>query len=198
LRREEVEELYRAAQEGKRNIARQRHERHKSAASTETFEPPTSTKVRPIIDKSLPVSEFVDDELPIFADGAGDNLGELVSEQIIDRPGKKRDDDDDLDGFGSDDTELDLAGEDFGDDEEEGGPLPSFKPVRDDDAEEYAAIDLSPIGKDRGPRPASVIGSDPKPKSRGSKGFGKSQGKKRQARGGKPRGRGGERGRGRG
>jgi 23S rRNA pseudouridine2605 synthase len=199
LRREEVEELYRAAQEGKRDKARERHERHKSQKASEKFVPPESTKVRPIIDKSIPASEFVEDELPIFADGA-DNLGELVTEHLVDRPAKKLSDDDDLEGFGSDDTELDLAGEDFGDDDEEGGPSPGFKPIRDDGAEEYAAIDLSPIApsKNRGPRPASVIGSDPKPKSRGNRNFGKSQGKKRQPRGGKPRGGAGGRGRGRG
>jgi 23S rRNA pseudouridine2605 synthase len=198
LRREEVEELYRAAQEGKRDKARQRHERHKAANAAEKFVPPESVKVRPIVDRSIPSSESVEDDLPIFADGADDNLGELVSEQIMGRPSKKLPEDDDLEGFGSDDTELDLAVEDFEDDDEEIGSSQSFKPIRDSGAEEYAPIDLSPIGKDRGPRPASVIGSDPKPKSRGNRGFGKSQGKKRQARGGKARDGAGGRGRGRG
>jgi 23S rRNA pseudouridine2605 synthase len=198
LRREEVEELYRAAQEGKRDKARERHERHKSQKAAEKFVPTASTKVRPIIDKSIPASELVEDDLPIFADLADDNLGELVSEQFSDRPAKKLSDDDDLEGFGSDDTELDLAVEDFEDDEQEIGASQSFKPVRNDGTEEYAAVDLSPIGKERGPKPASVIGSDPKPKSRGNRGFGKSQGKKRPARGGKPRGGAGKGGRGRG
>src|SRR5262249_45712169 len=155
--------------------------------------PPTSTKVRPIVDKSIPANEFIEDDLPIFADGAGDNLGELVSEQLT-RPTKQLSDDDDLEGFGSDDTELDLAVEDFEDDDEAGTPPQSFKPISGDDADDYAAIDLSPIGKQRGPRPASVIGGDTKPKSRGKRNFGKPRGKNRQGRGGKPQGRGGERG----
>src|SRR5262249_48144289 len=103
---------------------------------------------------------------------------------------------DDLEGFGSDETEFDLAGEDLEDDEEENRARRSYRPVESSD-EEFAAIDLSPIvpGKEHA-RPSSVIGGDARQKSGGRHRSGKKRARNQQRRG-KPQGRAGERRRGR-
>jgi 23S rRNA pseudouridine2605 synthase len=196
LRREEVEELYRAAQEGKRDKARERHERRKLSATTESSERPRLESVRPIVDKSLPSGSFDDENTPlIFAETPVDEIGELVSESS----GKRKpisEAEDDLEGFGSDDTEFLLADEDFSDDEEEIVSSKGFRSIADGSSE-YAPIDLSPIVPSQTRERSShvVIGSDPKRKSRGRKFGAKSHGKKQPRGGRKPKGRAGGRGR---
>jgi 23S rRNA pseudouridine2605 synthase len=147
LRREEVEELYRTAQEGRRKKAKERHERREpNLLKSRPLKPTEQTSaVHPIIDKSLPPEALSDeDEIDLIAGEAS------------------------LDDLGA----MNLPGGDF--DDEQLGELsdePDFTEEDIADDEGAAPVDLRPFvrGKSRGPQQPTIIGGDQrrKPKARG-------------------------------
>jgi pseudouridine synthase len=150
LRREEVEELYRTAQEGRRKKAKERHERHERrepnlSKSRPVMQTEQASAVHPIIDKSLPPEALSDqDEIDLF--GSETSLDDL--------------------------TAMNLPGGDF--DDEELAELPDEPDFVAEDIvgdEGTAPVDLRPLlrGKSRGPQQPTVIGGDErrKPKGRG-------------------------------